>query len=133
MATPAQEKEVIKAAKSGNVSRLQELLREDATLVGARDTDGSTPLHCAAWKGHPEAVQALLDAGADVNDQNRNEHWGGTPLHAAAHANQRAIAELLIARGADLHAKSCNGRVPLDETGFHKATAVANLLKKHGA
>jgi ankyrin repeat protein len=47
-------------------------------------------------------VELLLSAGANVNAQNNNDHWGTTPLHAAAHANQRAIAELLIAQGADI-------------------------------
>jgi ankyrin repeat protein len=130
---PGLEKEMIRAAKAGNTARIQELLAQDPALVQARDTDGSTPLHCAAWKGHAEAAKLLLEAGADVHAQNENGHWGGTPLHAAAHGNQRAVAELLLAHGADPQAKSCNSRVPMDETAFHKATAVANLLKKHAA
>jgi ankyrin repeat protein len=75
----------------------------------------------------------LLDAGADVNAQNSNGHYGGTPLHQAAHGNQKAVAEVLLARGADVNAVSPNGRTPLQETEFHKATAVAKLLRAHGA
>src|SRR6185295_3887607 len=102
-------------------------------LLSARDSDDSTPLHCAVWKGHREAVELLLKLGADVNATNKNDHWGTTPLHAAAHANQNAIAEMLIAKGADINARNLNGRTPLDETEFHKAKPVANLLKRHGA
>jgi len=127
------EKEMIRAAKHGATTMVLALLAKDASLISARDTDGSTPLHCATWKGHERLVEVLLQQGADVNATNNNEHWGTTPLHAAAHANQRAIAELLIAHGADIHARNLNGRTPLAETEFHKAKPVANLLKKYGA
>ena len=130
---PNLEKEIIKAAKSGAAARVKELLQHDAQLISARDADGSTPLHCATWKGHQNVVEVLLAHGADVNAHNDNDHWGTTPLHAAAHGNQKAIAELLIAHGADIHATNLNGRTPLAETEFHKAKPVANLLKQHGA
>jgi ankyrin repeat protein len=127
------EKEMIRFAKKGTTMMVLALLAKDASLIGARDTDGSTPLHCATWKGHERLVQVLLQHGADVNASNNNDHWGTTPLHAAAHANQRAIAELLIAHGADINALNLNGRTPLAETEFHKARPVAKLLKEHGA
>jgi len=127
------EKDMIKAAKHGDVARIKELLKSNPTLIAAQDSDGSTPLHCAVWKGHDQAVALLLSAGADVNATNRNEHWGTTPLHAAAHANHAAIASLLIAKGADLHARDMNGKTPLHHTTFHKAKAVARILQEHGA
>jgi ankyrin repeat protein len=130
---PNLEKEIIRAAKSGAAGRVKELLEQDAALISARDTDGSTPLHCATWKGQQAVVELLLGLGAEVNARNQNDHWGTTPLHAAAHANQRAIAELLLAHGADINAVNLNGRTPLQETEFHKARLVANLLRQHGA
>ena len=103
-------------------------LNDHPSLVTARDKDGSTPLHCAAWNGREDVAAILLDAGADINDHNQNGHWGTTPLHAAAHGNQKQVAALLIARGADLEARNLNGRTPLEETGVHNAKAVARLL-----
>jgi ankyrin repeat protein len=126
-------KAILRAARSGDAERVRELLATDPSLANARDKDGSTPLHCAAWKGHLAVAELLLDAGADVNARNQNEHYGDTPLHAAAHGNQRAVAELLIERGADVRAVSCNGRTPLEETTIHNASAVAKLLNRHGA
>lgn len=132
MPTP-NEKAMIKAAKTGDIAKLNELLDSDPALTNARDTDGSTPLHCASWKGIVPVVELLLKRGAEVNATNQNDHWGDTPLHAAAHGNQKAVAELLIANGADVNRVSAYGRTPLQETEFHKATSVAKLLKEHGA
>lgn len=126
-------KEFIKTAKSGNVEKLQVLLKANPSAIRARDTDGSTALHCAAWKGHQAVVSFLLKAGADVNTYNNNGHWGTTPLHAAAHANQAKIAQMLIDNGADVNARDNDGRTALDHTEFHKAKATAKVLRDNGA
>lgn len=131
MATP--EKEFIKAAKKGELDALKALLESDKTLIQAQDKDGSTALHCAAWKGHREAAAFLIEMGADVHAHNRNDHWGTTPLHAAAHANRSAIAQQLIDAGADVNAEDMNGKTPLYHTTFHKANAAAKVLRQHGA
>jgi ankyrin repeat protein len=128
---PEPAKLIIKAAKKGDVTAIKSLLASDSSLIHARDSDGSTPLHCATWKGHQNVVSALLAAGADVNAVNQNEHWGTTPLHAAAHANQAAIAKMLLDQGADTKAKDMEGRTPMLHTTFHKAKAVAKLLQPY--
>jgi len=125
-------KAIIRAAKRGEGDAVRALLDQDASLIDARDRDESTPLHCACWKGHQDVVALLIERGADVKARNHNTHWGDTPLHAAAHGNRRACAKALIAAGADLQARNLNGNTPLQETAFHKATPVANLLKRHG-
>jgi ankyrin repeat protein len=73
---PDPAREIIKAAKSGDVERVRVLLANDKSLVNARDKDGSTPLHCAVWKGHQQVAVLLIEAGADVNAHNENDHWG---------------------------------------------------------
>ena len=130
--TPQNEKQMIKAAKKGDVVVLKQLLKLDPTLTNARDKDGSTPLHCASWKGHAEVVKALLDAGADINAKSQNDHYGDTALHAAAHGNQKDVVKVLIERGANLNSKNKIGRTPLGETEWHNASAAAKLLKEAG-
>ena len=127
--TPELQKQMIKAAKKGDVAAVKRLLGIDKALVNALDNDGSTPLHCAAWKGHAAVAKVLLDAGANANAKSRNELYGDTPLHAAAHGNQAAVVKLLIEHGAKLSAKNPNGRTPLGETEWHNATAAAKLLR----
>ena len=126
-------KEIIKAAKSGDMSGIRALLASDKSLLEARDKDGSTLLHCAVWKGHQSIVALLLEAGADVNAHNQNDHWGTAPLHAAAHANQAELAQMLIEHGADVNAKDREGRTPMLHTTYHNAKAVAKVLEKYNA
>jgi ankyrin repeat protein len=130
---PEPAKEIIKAAKSGDAEKVKALLAKDKSLLNARDKDGSTPMHCAVWKGHQPVVALLLEAGADANAQNENDHWGTTPLHAAAHANQAAIAQLLIDHGANVNATDREGRTPMFHTTFHQARAVVKVLEKYNA
>ena len=127
---PVPEKEMIKAAKTGDVAKVRALVAGDSSLLNVLDSDGSTPLHCACWKGHSGVVEFLISAGANVNAENKNDHWGTTPLHAAAHANQTAIVKLLLAAGANVSAKDMAGRTPLDHTEFHKAKAAAKVIQQ---
>ena len=125
------EKEFYRAIKNGDLITVRQLLKTEPELVQSRDKEASTGLHYAAWKGHEELIDLLIDAGADIQAHNENDHWGTTPLHAAAHGNQAKAAAALIRRGAVVHAvKSTGSGTPLDETKVHNATAVAKLLMR---
>src|SRR5579862_7333319 len=102
--------DMFRAVKAGDAAKVGELLATDPALLHARDSDDSTPLHWAAWKGHAEVIHMLLDAGADIQAHNKNGHWGTTPLHAAAHGNQKAATDALIRRGADVNAVKADGK-----------------------
>ncbi|MGC7198583.1 ankyrin repeat domain-containing protein, partial [Mycobacteroides abscessus subsp. massiliense] len=64
--------------------------------VNARDKDGATALHEAAWTGDLVLIGRLLDAGADPTITDLR--YGSTPLEWAEHAYQLAAAELLRGR-----------------------------------
>ncbi|MEQ8954127.1 MAG: ankyrin repeat domain-containing protein, partial [Gammaproteobacteria bacterium] len=59
--------------------------------------DGSAALHWAAYHDSAEAVQLLIDAGADVNV---TTDLGVTPLWLAAENRNAEITRLLLAAGA---------------------------------
>ncbi|KXP10592.1 hypothetical protein AXK57_09670 [Tsukamurella pulmonis] len=59
----------------------------------ARDEDGATPLHHAAWDGDVDRIRALLDAGADRTLV--DAHHGATPGEWAEYAYQPDAARLL--------------------------------------
>ncbi len=56
------------------------------------------PIHSATAARDHEAVQALLEAGADPNVQ---QQGGFTPLQSAAHSDDVQSTELLLRHGAD--------------------------------
>jgi ankyrin repeat protein len=65
--------------------------------VNIASSDGTTPLHMAAEKGHEAGVVALMYAGADINAVTRT---GRTPLYVAMHEKREKIVELLKHAGA---------------------------------
>jgi ankyrin repeat protein len=90
-------------------------------------------IHLAAYAGDLQTVGCLLDAGADVNHQDKQ---GRTPLYLAVQEGNRDIAELLINRGADIR----KGRgqppwvfAPLHAAACYGRTDTINLLIRKGA
>ena len=61
-------KELLKAAKSGNVNSLEALISKGAD-VNSADIGSNTPLIMAAKFGHIECAKILLSNGADINSQ----------------------------------------------------------------
>ena len=90
------------------------------------------PLHRAVRNGDTEALQMLLEAGADVNAQDQR---GDTPLHAAAHNGDVAAIRMLVEAGADVNAVNAasepegwSARTPLDAAARNSA-AIRTLVE----
>lgn len=94
------------AAEHGYGDRLDLLARHGIDVSGvrvvvpvfpddpnARDDQGATPLHQAAWEGDLELIRRLLEAGADPSIA--DTRFGSTPLEWAEHAYQTEAADLL--------------------------------------
>ncbi|OBJ46057.1 hypothetical protein A5630_12665 [Mycolicibacterium mucogenicum] len=96
------------AAEHGFRDRLDLLARHGIDVSGvelvtqtfpddpnARDDEGATPLHQAAWEGDLPLIRRLLAAGADPSLT--DGRFESTPLQWAEHAYQTEAAELLRA------------------------------------
>ena len=87
-------------AYHGDVSALRLLLQEGESLQSLGENLG---LHAAAFHGHWQLCQFLVENGADANHQLKDT--GESPLHAAVCKANRPIydhvLEILLAAGAD--------------------------------
>ena len=89
------------AALGGHAAAIVYLLARGARLDVV--ANGVSPVLGACFSGSPDAVQALLDAGAEIASANDE---GITPLHAASVRGEASIVALLLAHGADALAEA---------------------------
>jgi uncharacterized protein len=121
------------AAALGDAARIRTLARTTPAAVAERSPDGWPPLHLAAYFGHGDAVDALLEARADVRAYSTNDE-GNTALHAAlAGRRDHRIVSRLLASGADVNARAAGGYTPLHIAAFHDDVGVIETLLAHGA
>src|SRR6185436_19935370 len=138
---------LFEACAAGEIERVERTL--DASTINAYSADGWTPLHLAAYFGHPKVAEMLLAQDADVAARSRNSN-GNTPLHAALAGNHQLVAALLIGRGADVNnnldainalisqgadvtAGNGEGSTPLSIAQEKNHREAAALLRKYGA
>ncbi|OJJ78555.1 uncharacterized protein ASPGLDRAFT_182453 [Aspergillus glaucus CBS 516.65] len=86
------------AARTGLAQYIAHLLQTGDVGIEARDCNHNTPLYWAATHGHTEAVQVLLDNGADPDAE---QNQGLRPLHQAASNNRAEVVEVLLAARVD--------------------------------
>lgn len=123
---------IFEAAATGQTDRVNTLIAEDPTLVNSYAPDGFAPLSLAVFFGHPETVNALLAAGAEVNAASR-ETMKLTPLASAMATAQIEIAKTLIAHGANINAKAASDLTPLHTAAARGNIDAATLLLENGA
>jgi hypothetical protein len=85
------------AAESGDVAGLRDCLGRYPALISSQDETKATALIVAAKSGQAEAVQALLDAGAD---REAEDAGGMTALCQAAYYGHSQACDTLVAAGA---------------------------------
>ena len=125
------QKSLHNAASNGDVRKIELMLNGAASRfidINAPDEEGTSPIIYASCFGHQSAVQTLLDAGADIDCQDRRNQW--TSLMWAITNRHKDIAKLLLDRGASIDIKSSSGRTAADFAA--PGSDIASFLKQSG-
>ena len=103
------------AAQSGDVDALTRAENDGADVEGLdlrRSENGRRALNWAAWFNHVEAIEKLIDLGAEIDGINLT---GYTPIHHAAENGSVDAARLLIEAGADIDLASFDAAQRVEE------------------
>jgi ankyrin repeat protein len=130
--------DVFQAAQSGDASRLKNILESHPNLANTENSDGLTPLGFAAHFGNKDAVQVLLDHGADIDAVSHSKISyipSNTALHAAIAGKRNVdVIKLLLERNAKTNIFDSNGHTCLHTAAFHDDNIeIIRLLIEHGA
>ncbi|KAJ3549090.1 hypothetical protein NM208_g684 [Fusarium decemcellulare] len=101
-------------------------------LIDELDSSGMAPLHAAVLCRNVDAVQALLDAGADVNCKEGIREW--TPLMEAISINETACVRALLNSGScSIEEQANNGSTALHWAAHFGHLDSVRLLLRAGA
>eukprot|EP00731_Ephydatia_muelleri_P035118 Em0098g4a len=93
--------------------------------------NGWSPLNGASEKGHLDVVKTLLEAGANINQADKDNT---TPLYVASQNGHHDVVQTLLGAGADVNiARSDNGCSPLHVSCYGGHLDVVKTLLEAGA
>lgn len=121
------------AAKGGHVEVIKELTRREPSIVNRSTAErtGYSALHYAAKHGHVGSIDALVEAGANLEAKRRT---GDTALHAAIAArNCKGTLLTLLRHGANADPRNYDGITPLYRAVAAGNRVAANILASAGA
>jgi ankyrin repeat protein len=124
--------DIFDASAIGDLERVRALVEQFPESIDAYSPDGFYPLGLAAFFGHRDLVEYLLDAGANVNQQATNA-FQVAPIHAAVSNGNIEIVRMLLDRGADVNARQQKGFTALHGAAGASRKDLFELLLTHGA
>ncbi|MDP3283649.1 MAG: ankyrin repeat domain-containing protein [Desulfobacterales bacterium] len=130
------------SAAIGSVPAIELLIRKGAKINMA-DKSGLTPILHATYADKQNAVESLLNLGADINavltppsDQKTffyADYAGATPLSLSIQKQYFNIAKALIRRGSDCNVPDRKGVTPLMHVASGNNEDILKLLIERGA
>lgn len=121
-----------RAVRKNDVKTASALVAAGADVNEGLSSDGRTPLIDAARFNKKEAVDFLLENGADVN---KASYQGYTPLHwtVLQSDGKLSMVKRLVEAGADVNAVDSYGNTPFFYAVKYERYAMTEYLLKKGA
>lgn len=152
-------KSIFDIARSGTVSEVKELMKQDPDIINQTNENGFSPLILACYRGNVEVAEFLIDHVKDVNyksregtalaglsvkynkklvedllkknaDPNIADATGSTPLFWAVKFGNKELIELLLKYKADKSIKDSMGMTPFEYALQTHKEEIINILKK---
>ena len=124
--------DLFEASAVGELDTVRQMVSAQPELVNAVAPDGFQPLGLAAFFGHLDVAEYLIDAGAAVDSPSHNP-LKVMPLHSAAAGSWVEISRLLIAHGAPVDARQAEDFTPLHSAAQNGCLEIIQGLLAAGA
>jgi ankyrin repeat protein len=118
---------LMEASRNGDMEMVKLLIGKGAH-VNSRNAHG-TPLSSAAAADKIDAIQFLIEKGADLEGKDLGMAW--TPLMRAASEGSMKAVKLLLEKGADSGVRDYTGASPASIAMQHNHRDVAELLASY--
>ena len=109
--------------------KLQKFFKK-ITIIDIPTEYGITPLHIACINGSKNAVDLLLDLGANINAVDND---GNNCLHYAVNSKNQNLLKKLLVRGADKNIRNKKGELPYDLAVKNNYKNIADILSARNA
>lgn len=116
---------LVLCAKSNHVQAMEMLMARGASIAQRTKEQGFTPLLWAAVGGHKEVTKSLLQAEADVEEQDYDDR---TPLIWASRLGHMGVVKILLKECPDLTWCDKEGLTALDHCREHLELRAAVVL-----
>jgi ankyrin repeat protein/L-ascorbate metabolism protein UlaG (beta-lactamase superfamily) len=120
--------DVFDAVKKGDLAATTSLLEKNPQLIHTKDDQENMLLHYAAAGGYREVAEAILAAGASIDEPGQ---FGRTPVLIASMNGHLAMVDFLITKRANIFIKDVNGSAPLSVAISNGNSGLVESIVRH--
>lgn len=123
------QQDIFEVARTGTVAMMENLIKENPSLINTVNVDGYSLLVLATYRGNNEVAEFLVAKGANINGTSNY----GSPLMAAVVKGNSQLVKLFLKHNADTSIADSSGNTALIYATIFKKYEIAEMLVKANA